>query len=361
MAESKESFQEKTEQPTGKRKQDSRKKGQVAKSMEINSAAILLTGLIALTLWGGTMFSRVLDTERFLFSQVGQIQITQELLPSYIFAGAKMMASALIPVMLPIVIIGIAVNLLQFGFIFSLEPIRPKLSKISPKQGLQKMLSKRSLVELLKNILKVIIVGWVGYLVVASLADQMIPLMDQNPWAIFYWVCKGVAKIGFYTVFAILILALFDLVYQRWTHTQELKMTKQEVKDEHKQTEGDPKVKAHIPQIQFKTAMQRMMKNVPTADVVITNPTEYAVALAYEESTMRAPIVVAKGKRLTAKRIREIALEYDIPLVENPPLARELYKAVDVDQEVPGNFYQAVAEILAHVYQLRAENQAIFD
>lgn len=356
MAESKDSFQEKTEQPTGKRMRDARKKGQVAKSMEINSAAILLVGLVALTIWGGIMLTQVLAIERFLFSQVGQIQITTELLPGYLFSGIKWMFRTLIPVMIPIVIVGIAVNLLQFGFIFSLHSIKPTFSKISPKQGLQKLFSKKSLVELVKNIIKVIIVGWVGYLTVAGMAEEMIPLMDQSAWAIYLWICKGIAKIGFYTVFAILILALFDLAFQRWSHAQELKMTKQEVKDEHKQTEGDPKVKGHIRQIQFRTAMQRMMKKVPTAEVVITNPTEVAVALAYDETTMRAPTVVAKGKRLIAKRIREIAMEHDIPLVENPPLARELYKVVEVNQEIPGNFYQTVAEILAYVYRLKGEN-----
>lgn len=361
MAESKESFQEKTEEPTSKRREEARKKGQVAKSIEINSTLILLTGLVTLTIFGGTMFYRIVAVDRFLFSQIGQIQITQDVLPAYLYSGVKLLISILVPVMLPIVLIGIISNLLQFGFIFSFHPIKPQLSKLNPIQGLKKLFSKRSLVELIKNIMKIVIVGWIGYLVIAGLADEMVPLMDQNPWAIFFWVCRGVAKIGFYTVLVIAILSICDFVYQRWEHHTQMKMTKQEVKDEHKQMQGDPKVKAKIRQIQFKTAMQRMMAELPTADVVITNPTEFAVALKYEEESMRAPSVIAKGRRLIAQRIREIAVEHDIPIVENPPLARELFKAVDLGQEIPGKFYQAVAEILAYVYSLREENQAIFD
>ena len=181
--------------------------------------------------------------------------------------------------------------------------------------------------------------------------------MDQTPWAIFLWICKGTVKIGFYTVFAIFLLSVFDLMYQRWHHHTEMKMTKQEVKDEARQSEGDPKVKAKIRQLQFKTILARMMKDVPRADVVITNPTFIAVALGYDQETMTAPTVMAKGKRLIAERIREIALEHNIPIMEEPPLARELYKAVEIGEQIPGNLYQAIAEILAYVYSLREENE----
>jgi len=360
MAESKESFQEKTEEPTSKRKSETRKEGNVAKSMEINSAVILLTGLVTLTLFGGAMMSRMCEVDRFLFSQIGQIQLAPDLLQGYLFSGFKVFILILAPVMLPIVLVGIAANVLQFGFLFTLKAIKPKPSKLNPAQGIKKLFSKRSLFELIKNILKIIIVGWVGYLVVASLADEMIPLMDHTPWVIFFWICRGAVKVGFYTVFVLFILAIIDLFYQRWQHHQELKMTKQEVKDEAKQSEGDPKVKAKVRQIQLKTALQRMMKSVPTADVVITNPTEIAVALLYDQEKMSAPTVVAKGKRLIAQRIRQIALENDVPIMENPPVARELFKSVDIGQEIPGNLYQVVAEILAYVYQLQDEKAGIY-
>lgn len=360
MAESKESFQEKTEKPTPRRKREMRKEGNVAKSSEINSAAILLGGLIFLTLWGGFMFSQILEVDRFLFSQAGQIQITPDVLQSYVFTGLKTIIVILLPIMFPILIVGVVANVLQFGFLLAPKAIQPKLSKMNPIEGMKKLISKRSLVELVKNVLKIVLIGWIGYLVIASLANDMIPLMDQNPWAIFLWVCRGTIKIGFYTVFAIFILAIFDLIYQRWEHYQQMKMTKQEVKDEAKQTEGDPKVKAKIRQLQFKAAMRRMMMDVPTADVVITNPTEIAVALKYDQEAMSAPTVVAKGKRLIAQKIRAIALEHEIPIMEEPPLARALYKSTDVGQEIPGNLYQAVAEILAYVYRLREENELIY-
>ncbi|MCX6640531.1 MAG: flagellar biosynthesis protein FlhB [bacterium] len=355
MAESKESFQEKTEQPTGKRKSEARKKGQVSKSMEINSVLILLAGLLSLTIWGGIILNRIMDADRFLFSQIGQIQITPDVLPGYIYSGAKVMLSILVPVLIPIVIIGLVSNIMQVGFLFSLQSIQPKLDKISPMQGIKKMISRKSLVELFKNVLKVSIIGWIGYKAVASLTDDMIPLMDKSVGEIFFWISHAAEKVAYKIVFVIFILAVLDLIYQRWEHSQEMKMTKQEVKDEAKQMDGDPKIKSRIRSIQFKAALQRMMKKVPEASVVITNPTTYAIALAYDADKQGAPVVVAKGKNLIAQRIREIAAEHDIPIIENPPLARSLYKAVDVGQEIPGNFYQAVAEILAYVYRLKGE------
>ena len=263
------------------------------------------------------------------------------------------------PVMIPIVIVGVTANLLQVGFLWSFKALKPKMSNLNPTRGLKKLASKKSAFELVKNVFKIVIIGWIGYKVIAGLSDEMIPLMDQTPWAIFLWVCKGTVKIGFYTVFAILILALIDLKYQRWQHHQDMKMAKQEVKDEARQSEGDPKVKAKIRQLQLKTALAQMMKDVPKASVVITNPTYIAIALGYDQETMVAPIVLAKGKRLIAERIREIALEHDIPIMEEPPLARELFKATEVGEQVPGNLYQAIAEILAYVYSLRAENEPV--
>ncbi len=360
MAESKETFQEKSEQPTSKRKSEARKDGNVAKSMEINSSLILLTGFLMLTIFGGMMFSKIIEADRFIFSQIGQIEITVDVLPAYLAAGFKLMAGVLMPIMLPIVLIGIIANISQFGFLWSFKTLKPKMSNLNPTKGLKKLVSKKSGFELIKNILKVIIVGWIGYQIIAGLTDEMIPLMGQTPWAIYLWICKGTVKIGFYLIFAILILSIFDIMYQRWNHKSEMKMTKQEVKDEAKQSEGDPKVKAKIRQLQLKTVLARMWKDVPKADVVITNPTHIAVALIYDQDNMAAPTVVAKGKRLIAERIKAIALEYDIPIMEEPPLARELFKACEIGEQIPGNLYQTVAEILAYVYRLREENQPIY-
>ena len=356
MAESKESFQEKTEQPTGRRRREARKKGQVAKSVEVNSALILLVGMASLTVFGGYMLSRMMAANRFIFSQLSSIQLTPESLQGQFLGVVLLMLGILAPVLISIVIIGVAANLLQSGLLLSSESIKPKLSNLSPMKGLKRLVSKRSLVELIKGILKIAIVGWVGYLTMAALSHEMIPLMDRSVWEIFQWICAGVLKIGYRIIFILIILAALDFVYQRWEHMQSLKMTKQEVKDEHRQAEGDPQVKSKIRSIQLRTALRRMMKDVQKADVVITNPTEIAIALSYRPEKMSAPVVLAKGKRLLAQRIREIAAQHDIPLVENKPLAQALYKAVDVGQEIPGNFYQAVAEILAQVYRLSEEN-----
>jgi len=361
MAESKESFQEKTEQPTSRRRKEARKKGQVAKSMEVNSALVLLVGLTSLTIFGGYMLTRMMDANRFIFSQLSQIQLTREAMQGHFLAGALLLASILAPVFIPILIVGVVANLLQSGWLLSLEAIRPKFTNLNPLTGLKRLVSKRSLVELLKGILKIVIVGWVGYLTLAGLSKEMIPLMDRPVGEIFRWVCGGVVKIGYRTIFVLMILAVLDFIYQRWEHIQSLKMTKQEVKDEHRQADGDPQVKSKIRSIQLRAALRRMMKDVHKADVVITNPTEIAVALSYVPEKMSAPVVLAKGKRLIAERIRTIALEYNIPLVENKPLAQALYKAVDVGQEIPGNFYQAVAEILAYVYRLKAHPEGIYN
>ncbi|HEX7343905.1 MAG TPA: flagellar biosynthesis protein FlhB [bacterium] len=360
MAESKESFQEKTEQPTGRRRRQARKKGQVVKSVEVNSALILLGGLVSLTVFGGYMLSRMMAANRFIFSQLSSIQLTPETLQGQFLSGALLWVSILAPLLISIVIIGLAANILQSGLLFASESIKPKFSNLNPIKGIKRLGSKRSLVELLKGILKIAIVGWIGYLTLAGLSREMVPLMDRSVWDIFQWICSGILRVGYRTIIVLVILAILDYAYQRWEHIQSLKMTKQEVKDEHRQAEGDPQVKSKIRSIQLRTALRRMMKDVHKADVVITNPTEIAIALSYVPEKMSAPIVLAKGKRLIAERIREIARQHEIPLVENKPLAQALYKAADVGQEIPGNFYQAVAEILAYVYRLRGENAEIY-
>ncbi len=355
MAESKESFQEKTEKPTSKRRNEARKKGQVAKSMEVNSALVLLTGLVSLTLWGSWMFTRVLVADRFLLSNLSRIQLTQDALQGFFLKGAFFIIMILAPVAIPILIIGVVVNILQSGWLISGETIKPKLSHLNPVKGLKRLGSKRSLVELLKGILKILIVGWVGYVTLAGLSQDMIPLMDRPVADILSWICAGALKIGYRTVFILLLLAILDFFYQRWEHVQAMKMTKQEVKEEHRQAEGDPQVKSRIRSLQLKTALRRMMKNVYKADVVITNPTEIAIALQYDAQINSAPVVLAKGKRLIAQRIRELALQHGVPLVENKPLAQALYPAAEIGQEIPGTFYQAVAEILAYVYRLKGK------
>jgi flagellar biosynthetic protein FlhB len=250
------------------------------------------------------------------------------------------------------VIAGLASNYLQVGFLFSLDSLTPKLSKLDPIKGFSKIFSKQTLVELLKNIFKVVIVGSVAYFTVKDELNHMIPLMDMEIWAILSYIGSVCFKILLRTSWLLIVLALLDFAFQRWDFQQEAKMAKQEVKDEFKQREGDPLVKSRIRQVQREMARRRMMEAVPKADVVITNPVHLAVALEYN-AQMLAPRVTAKGARLMAERIKEIARQNQVPLVENKPLAQALFKGAEIGKEIPTVFYKAAAEIMAYVYQLK--------
>jgi len=256
------------------------------------------------------------------------------------------------PVMFAILIIGLGINFFQVGLNFSTEAIEVKLDKLNPINGFGRIFSKRSLVELAKSVLKIVIIGFFLY---NYLKDEILTM----PQFIYYDLgtsLQEIAKILFAMVFqviaVILILAIIDFAYQKWQTTQDLKMTKQEVKDELKQSEGDPQIKGKIRQKQRQMAMARMMQEVPKADVIVTNPTHYAVALQYHKG-MVAPVVVAKGQDLVAQRIKGIAKENHVPIVENKPLARALFSSVEIGDAVPTELYQAVAEVLAYVYRLK--------
>jgi flagellar biosynthetic protein FlhB len=254
--------------------------------------------------------------------------------------------------MAALVAIAIAINLSQTGFLWSVEALAPKPSKINPVQGLQRMISKRSLVELAKSIAKIIIIGWAAYSTLKGSFMKIIPFMYQDKGIILPLMGQESLRLVIKCFWVIALLAILDFFYQRWEYEENLKMTKQEVKDEFKQTEGDPQVKGRIRSVQMEMARKRMMEEVPKADVIITNPTRLAIAIRYDPLTMTAPLIVAKGAKKLAARIREVAREHDIPLVENRPLAQNLYK-LDIGAEIPSQFYQAVAEILAYVYSLK--------
>lgn len=268
-----------------------------------------------------------------------------------------LLAKTVLPVMFAILIIGLAVNIYQVGFMLTTEPLEFKLDKLNPINGFGRIFSKRSLIELFKSIFKIIIIGYFLWL---YLKDQ-IPLLPQF---IFFDLPHSLATaadiiftMAFQVVGVIMVLGAADYAYQKWQTTQDLMMTKQEVKDEYKQTEGDPQIKSKIKQKQRQMAMQRMMSEVPKADVIVTNPTHLAVALKYSKG-MVAPVVVAKGQDLVAERIKQIAREHHIIIVENKPVARALYQAVEVGGVVPAELYQAVAEIIAYVYRIKHRRTA---
>ena len=347
------SDQEKTEPATPKRLQEMREKGQVAKSREVPSVAILIASLLVFYFLGSSMFKQFMDLMQWVFNSSGSLQIEETnitwLLIELFRRGLKIMA----PLMVALVVVGLLANYLQVGFIFSVEAITPKFSKLDPIKGIAKMFSKQTLVELLKNIFKVVIVGGVTYLTVRGELEHILPLMDMEIWSIMTYIGSVCFKILLRTSWVLIVLALLDYVFQKWDFLQEAKMTKQEVKDEFKQREGDPLIKSRVRQVQREMARRRMMEAVPKADVVITNPAHLAVALEYNPQQMAAPKVIAKGTRLIAERIKEVARENQVPILENKPLAQALFSGVEIGKEIPMVFYKAVAEILSYVYQLK--------
>lgn len=346
---------EKTEEPTAKRKADARKKGQVGKSQEINAAFVLLAGFMVLKVLGGNAVAEIMNYSTYIYGNLN-VDINEESIMQMFIGMIILLAKTSIPLMVFIMIIGLAMNLAQVGLNFSTETISFDPNKLNPINGAKRMFSKRSLVELIKSLLKILIIG---YFVITYLSDEIF----QIPKLIYMDIFAGLNKMSdtiFFLAFKIIgvfiVMAVMDFAYQKWQNLQDLKMSKQEVKEEFKQQEGDPKIKGKIRQKQRQMAMARMMQEVPQADVIVTNPTHFAVALKYQ-SGMSAPIVIAKGQDLVAQKIKAIARESKVPIVENKPLARALFAAVEIGAAIPQELYKAVAEVLAYVYRLKRKNR----
>jgi flagellar biosynthetic protein FlhB len=350
-----ETDQEKTEQATSKRRQDAREKGQVAKSREMASVAVLGACLVYFYFDASALATRLMELMRTSFRKAGQMTISidniQPLLADLVFQTFMLLA----PFLLVTVIAGFTINVLQVGILFSSEAIAPKYSKIDPIKGFQRLFSLRSLVEMVKNILKMAIIGFVAYLTISGESHKLLPLVDLSVSEILGYMGEVSFKILYSTCWVLVILAVLDYGYQRWEHERSLKMSLKEIKEENRQTEGDPLIKGRIKRLQREMARKRMMAAVPKADVVITNPTHLAVAIRYESETMIAPCVVAKGADFIAEKIKEIARSSGVPIVENKVVAQVLYKMIAVEQAVPVNLYKAIAEILAYVYSLKAK------
>jgi flagellar biosynthetic protein FlhB len=351
MAEDKD--QEKTEQATPKRREEAREKGQVAKSRELSSVAVLGGCLIYFYFGASNMATQLTEMMKTSLRTSGQITITIDNIQSLAADLTMQTIVLLAPFFIIVMIAGLMGNLLQVGILFSSESIAPKLSKIDPFKGLERLFSLRSLVELVKNILKIAIVGTVAYLTINAESFKLFSLIDLDAMNILGYIGRVSFKILFSTSCVLLILAILDYGYQKWEHEKSLKMSLKEIKDENKQTEGDPLIKGRIKRLQRELARKRMMAAVPKADVVITNPTHLAVALRYEPETMNAPCVVAKGADFLAEKIKAIARDSGVPVIENKLVAQVLYKMTAVEQAIPENLYKAIAEILAHVYSLK--------
>lgn len=343
---------EKTEEPTAKRREEARKKGQVGKSQEINAAFVMLTGFFMLKALGGNIVDEVMHYTTSILGNLSGFSVDEESIMQLFISVVIVLAKTSIPMMLFITIVGLAINVAQVGWNFNTQAIEFKLDKLNPINGFGRIFSKRSLVELVKSLIKIFVIGFFIY-------DYMKVEILQMPKLIYTDLFEATDKISdvvFTLAFEIcgvfFIMAVLDLMYQKWQTTQDLKMSKQDIKDEFKQQEGDPQIKGKIRGKQRQMAMARMMKEVPQADVIITNPTHFAVALQYKTG-MAAPIVIAKGQDYVAHKIKEIAREHRIPIVENKPLARALYAAVEIGNAIPQELYKAVAEVLAYVYKLK--------
>jgi len=346
--------QERTEQATPKRREEARKRGQVARSVEVNSALMLLTGFGTLMIFRKHFTGRMMLTARKFLSgdhtYILDFSGTQEL-----FLGLLRDFTILIlPLLAAMFIAGILVNILQVGFLFTGEPVSPKLEKISPAEGLKRIFSKRTLESLFRDIIKIIIVGWIGYAAVKSILAPTIQVADASVRQIFAYTGITIFNISMKILIGYGVIAILDYAFQRWDYERSLMMTRQEIREELRQTEGDPLLRARIRSVQRELARRRMMEEVPKADVVVTNPTEIAVALSYQAG-MGAPTVVAKGRRIIAERIRQKAVKAGVPIVQNMLLAQALYKAVDVGRQIPAELYTAVAEVLAYVYRLKGK------
>jgi flagellar biosynthetic protein FlhB len=347
--------QERTEEATPKRREEAREQGQVAKSRDLASVAILSACLLYFYFGADSFMHQLMDFMKNSFTELGHNSVTAENVQSILFITGFKMLFLMAPLMLTICVAAILANVAQVGFKISPKAIEPKFSKIDPVKGFGRLFSRQSLVELLKSTLKMCIVGFVAYLTVKKELTEIIPLVNQNTWTIVSYIAKTSFKILMTTCWVLIILAIMDYLYQKWEYEKNMKMSRQEVKDENKQTEGDPIIKARIRRLQREMARKRMMANVPKADVIITNPTHLAIALKYEQDSMMAPTVIAKGAGYVAEKIRELARENGVPIIENKPLAQVLYKMVEVSGSIPDSLYKAVAEILAYVYSLKQE------
>lgn len=350
-----ESFQEKTEEATPKKREDSRKKGQTAKSQELNSAVVLLASLGALYAMGGMLYDNLAGFTASTLAQSHTYDFSIISVRTHVIGWAQVFFGSIGPFLLVVAAAAFVVSISQVGFTINEEALNFKPNRLDPIQGAKRIFAVRSLVELAKGILKISIVGLISYWVISPEIPRMALLMDSGVSDIFSYTGSMVIKVGVYTALALLILAIVDYVYQRYEFNKSIKMTKQEVKEEGKQTEGDPQVRMRIRSLQRENARRRMMDEVPEADVVITNPTHFAVALKYDLDTMATPVVVAKGKNLIAQKIKEIARESGVPMVENKPLAQALFKSVEVGQGIPEDLYRAVAEVLAYVFRLKGK------
>ncbi|MCL1816618.1 MAG: flagellar biosynthesis protein FlhB [Clostridiales bacterium] len=348
---------ERTERATPKKRRDARERGQILKSTEVNSAFCCAIIFGFMLLYSETMVMRLGELLQYYLGDgllyLSGIVLSRRELQTMFINLAPSLAVLLLPILFTALLAGLLINVVQVGFNFTVKPLMPKLERISPLKGLKRIFSAKTLSELIKSLVKIICLGWLFYSSFKQLLFQFPSFTGANIAAVFLQILKMAFTLALKMTLILAIVAVFDYLFQWWSFEKELRMTKQEVKDEYKLTEGDPQIKSRIRAKQRQMSAMRMMEQVPQADVVITNPTHYAVALAYRPGEDLAPLVVAKGQDFLAGKIKEVARQHGITMVENVELARSLYQFGEVGSEIPMEFYQAVADILVYVYGLK--------
>lgn len=339
---------EKTEEATPKRKSEARKKGQVAKSQDLPQVITLIAGIVIINIFSSHFYNTMTVEFNKFFSEINVTKITMEFLQEKTIQAMYLFFMVITPILSVILIGGVISNYLQVGFLFTLDPIKFDPQKLDPIKGIKNMFSMKKFMELIKNLIKMAIITFYAYFVVRDNIVGYLELQYKTPLEGIQFISKTSYDVIIKISIGLLVVAVLDYIYQKIEYEKSLKMTKQEVKEEYKQTEGDPQIKNRIKQMQRELLKKKMIENIPKATVVITNPTHISIALKYERG-MGAPEVVGKGIDHMALRIREIAKEYNIPTMENVPLARAMYPAVEIGDEIPEEFYKAVAEILAVV------------
>lgn len=352
MAES-ESGADKTEDPTEKRKKDSREKGEIARSKELNTLAIMLAGSAGLLIFGGALAQDMMELMRYNFSLSRDVLLNPDSMGAFLLHSGKIALIALQPVLLTLLIAALVGPISLGGWLFAAGSLAPKFSRMNPAAGIKRMFSAKALVELLKALAKFFIILIVALLVLKSDIDDLLRIAHEPLELAVIHSLQVVAWSALWMACGLILIAAVDVPVQLWESHQKLLMTKQEVRDEHKDQEGRPEVKQRIRQVQREMSQRRMMAAIPDADVIITNPTHYAVALKYDPEKGGAPMLLAKGSDFLALKIREIGAKHSILLLESPALARSIYHSTELEQEIPAGLYLAVAQVLAYVYQIR--------
>ncbi|OQY10763.1 MAG: flagellar biosynthesis protein FlhB [Fusobacteriia bacterium 4572_132] len=340
---------EKTEEATPQKKQEARKKGQVAKSTDLSQISTLLIGIVMLKGLFGFYYKTLYKYFNSIFVNLDVKKITVEKVDEIWTEALIVIIIVITPILVSILLVGLTTNYMQVGFLFTTEPLKPSFEKINPIKGLKNLISLKKLVELLKSIIKLIIIGIYAYIVIKKNILKLLKIPYINIFESFTMVFLIAYDIAIKITMSLFIVAVVDYFYQKWEFNKSLKMSKQEIKEEFKQTEGDPQIKSKMRAMQRELLKRKMIEEVPNATVIITNPTHLSIALKYDEG-MRAPTMIAKGADHLAMKIREIANESKIPILENKPLARALYKALEPGDEIPEEYYKAVAEVLKYVF-----------